>query len=94
MDLVIPFGAVSPEHVLTVLVEETENYTVVIRHEEALYEGNMPGVFYQLVAGRTSASSQLWEAPLHLWPAVRGSDADCPPEGRCLRAGGRLQGTC
>lgn len=43
MDLVIPFGAVSPEHVLTVLVEETENYTVVIGHEEALYEGNMPG---------------------------------------------------
>lgn len=52
-----------------------------------------PG-FYQLVAGRTSVSSQLWEAPLHLWPAVRGSDADCPPEGRRLRTGGRLQGTC
>ena len=43
--LVIPFGAVSPEHVLTVLVEETENYTVVIGHEEALYEGNMPSLW-------------------------------------------------
>lgn len=29
------FSAVSPEHVLMVLVEETENYTVVIGHEEA-----------------------------------------------------------
>lgn len=49
--LVIPFGAVSPEHVLTVLVEETENYTVVIGHEEALYEGNMPGCFISLWPG-------------------------------------------
>lgn len=55
------FSAVSPEHVLMVLVEETESYTVVIGHEEALYEGSMPGVFYQLVARRTSASSQPWE---------------------------------
>ena len=54
------FSAVSPEHVLPVLVEETENYTIIIAHEEALYEGSMLGVFYQLVARKTSASSQCW----------------------------------
>lgn len=54
------FSTVSPEHVLPVLVEETENYIIIIAHEEALYEGSTLGVFCQLVARKTSASSQRW----------------------------------
>lgn len=88
------FSAVSPEHVLPVLVEETENYTIIITHEKALYEGSTLGVFYQLVARKTSASSVLGRLLCPWGQQWGGSDADCPSEGWHLRTGGHLQGMC
>lgn len=87
MDLVIPL-ALFPRACPHGTCGGDRKYTVVIGHEEALYEGSMPGVFISLWPGRPVRHLSLGKAPLHLRPVVRGSGGDCPPEGWRLGTGG------
>lgn len=52
------------------------------------------GCFVSSWPGRHLRHLSVGQAPVYLRPAVRGSDADCPPEGWHLRTGRRRQGAC